>query len=50
MNCPNCERVISSSFALRCRVCHQRLFLWYVFASLLALAALTGLFFLLELV
>ncbi|HEY0406504.1 MAG TPA: hypothetical protein VGC89_12305 [Pyrinomonadaceae bacterium] len=47
MICPNCERVIGT-FALRCRVCHQRLLLWYVFAILLALAALTGLFFLLE--
>jgi hypothetical protein len=49
MNCPNCERVVGG-FALRCRVCHQRLFFWYVFAIILALAALTGLFFLLELV
>jgi hypothetical protein len=49
LNCPNCERVIGA-FALRCRVCHQRLFLWYVIVVIFAIAALTGLLFLLELI
>ena len=47
MKCPNCERLVST-FALRCRVCHQRLPLWYALIGLLLLVGFGGLMILLE--
>ena len=47
MKCPNCERR-TGILALRCRVCHQRLPFWYIFVTLLIVAALTGFILLLE--
>jgi RNA polymerase subunit RPABC4/transcription elongation factor Spt4 len=47
MKCPNCDRVIGS-LTLRCRVCHQRLALWYVFIVIIAVATLSGLILLLD--
>lgn len=41
MKCPNCERLVST-FARRCRVCHQRLPLWYICTTVLILAVLAG--------
>lgn len=47
MKCTNCERSIGT-FALRCRVCHQRRRLWYVLVTLLLLASFGGILILLE--
>jgi hypothetical protein len=47
MKCINCERSIGT-FALRCRVCHQRRRLWYVLVILLLLASFGGILLLLE--
>lgn len=49
MKCPNCERSVGV-FALRCRVCRQRLPCWYLLIILVTVAALAGLIFLLEMV
>jgi hypothetical protein len=49
MKCPNCERSVSLR-DLRCRVCHQRLAIWYVFTVFLVVAILAGLILLLELI
>jgi hypothetical protein len=47
MNCPNCERSVSA-LDRRCRVCHQRLPFWYVYAITASVVALAGILFLLE--
>jgi hypothetical protein len=48
MKCTNCERSIGT-FALRCRVCHQRRRLWYILVILLLLAGFVAILLLLEL-
>ncbi|HEX8000943.1 MAG TPA: hypothetical protein VF528_21355 [Pyrinomonadaceae bacterium] len=47
MRCPNCERLVSA-FALRCRVCHQRLRFWYILVTLVVVATVAGFVLLLE--
>jgi RNA polymerase subunit RPABC4/transcription elongation factor Spt4 len=47
MRCPNCERVVSMT-DLRCRVCHQRLTIWYVFTVFIVVVILAGIIFLME--